>query len=197
MDRLPGFIIAALALAGSPGPNTLSLAAAGAAFGPRRAIHYLIGLSVGMVAVMAIAASGVIALLFAIPGARPVVIAAAALYFAYLAWRIASAPPLSSNPGESRPPSFGGGMFLSLVNPKAYAAMAALFSGFALVPEAPAADAAIKTMMLMLVIIAVNVAWLIAGSSLTRFFREPRLNRAINLTFAILLILSVAAVLWV
>jgi threonine/homoserine/homoserine lactone efflux protein len=197
MDPLLGFIIAALALAGSPGPNTLSLAATGAAFGTRRSARYLIGISVGMLAVMVIAGSAVIALLFAIPGARPVVIATAALYFAYLAWRIATAPPLSSNLEQGRPPSFSGGVFLSLVNPKAYAAMAALFSDFALVPQAPAADAAVKTMMLMLVIIAVNVAWLIAGSSLTRFFREPRLNRGINLTFAVLLILSVAAVLWV
>jgi threonine/homoserine/homoserine lactone efflux protein len=88
-------------------------------------------------------------------------------------------------------------VFLTLVNPKAYAAMSALFSGFALVPQAPAADAAVKTIMLMLVIIVVNIAWLTAGSSLTRFFREPRLNRGINLTFAVLLILSVGAVLWV
>ena len=35
MDALPGFLIAAVALAGSPGPATLSLAAAGAAFGAR------------------------------------------------------------------------------------------------------------------------------------------------------------------
>jgi threonine/homoserine/homoserine lactone efflux protein len=44
-----GFIIAGLALAGSPGPNTLSLAAAGAAFGARRSIGYLIGLVIGMI----------------------------------------------------------------------------------------------------------------------------------------------------
>ncbi|TAJ32548.1 MAG: LysE family translocator, partial [Reyranella sp.] len=67
MDALAGFLIAAVALAGSPGPATLSLAAAGAAFGAPRAVAYLIGLVAGMVAVMAIVASGVVGLLMALP----------------------------------------------------------------------------------------------------------------------------------
>jgi threonine/homoserine/homoserine lactone efflux protein len=36
------------------------------------------------------------------------------------------------------------------------------------------------------------LAWLIAGAALTRFFRDPRTSRAINVTFAVLLIASVA-----
>ena len=79
MDALPGFLLAGLALAGSPGPATLSLAAAGAAFGTRRVAGYLAGIVVGMVAVMAITASGVVGLLLAVPGVAPVVTVAAAL----------------------------------------------------------------------------------------------------------------------
>ena len=77
------------------------------------------------------------------------------------------------------------------VNPKGYAAMAALFSGFALVRESLSADVAAKIIVLTLVILAVNIAWLYAGAALTRFFREPRINRIINVTFAILLLASV------
>jgi threonine/homoserine/homoserine lactone efflux protein len=43
--------------------------------------------------------------------------------------------------------------------------------------------------------IAVNIAWLLVGAALTRLFREPRTNRAINLTFAVLLVASVAGAL--
>ena len=42
---------------------------------------------------------------------------------------------------SGRPPSFLGGFGLSLVNPKGYAAMAALFSGFVLLRERLALDA--------------------------------------------------------
>ncbi len=191
MEGLPGFLLAGIALAGSPGPATLSLAAAGAAFGARRVAGYLVGIGVGMVAVMAITASGLMGLLLALPGATPVVTAAAALYFIWLAWRIASAPPLTEQAGERRPPSFMGGFGLSLINPKGYAAMAALFSSFMLVRERIAVDVALKIGVLTLVITAVNVLWLFSGAMLTRFFRDPRTNRIVNATFAVLLLASV------
>ena len=71
--------------------------------------------------------------MLALPGVTPVVVALAAAYFVYLAFRIATAPPLADGDARVRRPSFAGGVFLSLVNPKGYAAMAALFSGFVLV----------------------------------------------------------------
>jgi threonine/homoserine/homoserine lactone efflux protein len=191
MENLPGFILAGLALAGSPGPNTLSLAAAGAAFGSRRALAYMIGIDLGMVGVMAITASGVTGMLLALPGAAPVVTALAALYFVYLAWRIATAPPLTDNAGDRREPSFTAGVLLSLVNPKGYAAMAALFSGFVLIRAQPYLDNAVKLIVLLAIIVAVNIAWLTTGAALTRYFRDPRTNRIVNVTFAVLLLASV------
>jgi threonine/homoserine/homoserine lactone efflux protein len=192
MDALPGFLLAGVALAGSPGPATLSLAAAGAAFGTRRVVSYLIGNVLGMVAVMAITASGLVGLMLALPGMTPAVTIAAAAYFVWLAWRIATAPPLSEEGGKRGAPSFIGGFTLSLVNPKGYAAMAALFSGFVLLRERLALDAAFKIALLTVVIGAVNVLWLLAGTMMTRFFRDPRTNRAINVAFAVLLLASVA-----
>jgi len=192
VDGLLGFAVAGFALAGSPGPNTLSLAATGAAFGARRGVGYMAGVNIGMVAVMAITASGVVSLFLAAPGATPIVTTVAAGYFAFLAYRIATAPPLTENTEFGRQPSFAGGVFLSLLNPKAYAAMAALFSGFVLVPNRFALDATAKAIVLAAIITAVNLAWLIAGAALTRFFRDPRTSRAINVTFAVLLIASVA-----
>ena len=195
MDGVLGFALAGFALAGSPGPATLSLAAAGAAFGARRGLAYMTGIIIGMVAVMAIVATGVTGVLLALPGATPVVAVLAAAYFVYLAIRIATAPPLSAESGQQRPPSFGGGLFLSLVNPKGYAAMAALFSGFVLIRERLTLDAAAKIVVLVAIITVVNLAWLFAGAALTRFFRDPRTNRAINVSFAVLLVASVAAAL--
>ena len=184
MDALAGFVLAAVALAGSPGPATLSLTATGAAFGARRGAGYLAGIVVGMVVVMALVATGLVGLLMAVPGAAPIVIALAAVYFLYLAWRIATAPPLGEEKDERGAPTFAAGLLLSLANPKGYAAMAALYSSFGV-------DIAVKMVLLTLIITLVNVAWLSAGAALTRFFREPRSNRAINIGFAVLLVASV------
>ena len=182
MDGLLGFVLAGFALAGSPGPATLSLAAAGAAFGARRCLGYMTGIVVGMVAVMGITATGVVGVVLALPGAMPVVVAMAAAYFVYLAFRIATAPPLTESASQGRRLSFAGGVFLSLVNPK----------GFVLVRERLALDVAANVIVLAVIITAVNLAWLIAGAALTRFLHEPRTNRIINVAFAVLLIASVA-----
>jgi len=84
-----------------------------------------------------------------------------------------------------------GGIFLALANPKAYAAMAALYSGFVLILHRPEVDAAVKTGILVVIITLVNTAWLQVGAALTRFFRTPRSNRIINVAFAVLLVVSV------
>jgi len=190
-----GFVLAGFALAGSPGPNTLSLAATGAAFGARRGVGYMAGIVIGMLAVMGIVATGVLGLLLTLPGATPIVAVISGAYFVYLAFRIATAPPLSDSTEVRRQPSVGAGIFQSLMNPKAYAAMAALFSGFVLVRGQLALDVAVKIGLVTVILIVVNLAWLKAGAALTRFFREPRTNRLINVTFAVLLLVSVSAAL--
>lgn len=194
MEELVGFILAGFALAGSPGPANISLAAVGAAYGGRGGLGYLCGIVAGMAGVIAVAASGVTGAVLAVPGLKPVLTAAAALYFLYLAWRIATAPPLDVEAGQGRRPAFAAGLFLSLVNPKAYAAMTALFSGFILTGGQPGFDVAVKIAVLAGIVIAVTTAWLYAGAALTRAFRTPRLNRAINLAFAALLLASLLPV---
>ena len=83
-------------------------------------------------------------------------------------------------------------MFLGLGNPKAYAAMATLFSGFVLVRASPVGDAMAKIAILFAIIVVVDWIWLLLGSLLTRVLRDPVLGRAINIAFAVLLVASVA-----
>lgn len=184
MEHWIAFTLAALALAGSPGPATLSLAAAGAAFGMRRGIGYVAGIVIGMLTVIAIVASGLAGLAQAVPGIGPVVIAFSVVYFLYLAYRIATAPPLADELAERAAPNFLAGFLLSLVNPKGYVAMAALFAGFALYPGGQLA-------ILLIVMVAVNLAWLFAGAAMARLFRDPKANRIVNAIFAATLIASV------
>lgn len=182
-DLIP-FLIASFALIASPGPNTLTIAASGAAFGSRRSLPIMAGLVSGMVIVMAMTATGLAGLVLTVPGAIPVVSGLVVAYFVYLAFRIATAPPLGKNQDGRRPPSFSGGLTICIANPKAYAAMTAVFSGFLLVHDSPMADALAKIGLLTVMIILVNIAWLLTGVALTRLFRDPRANRSINLAFA-------------
>ncbi len=194
MDGLLSFLLAALALIGSPGPNTLSLAAVGASYGRIRGLEYMLGLILGMVGVIVIVGTGLAGMLLALPGFAPVVTILAVGYFLYLAYKIATAPPLAQKTSNTsgRSPRWYVGTGVSLVNPKAYAAMAAMFSGHILVAGDPLADSLWKAAILLATISVVNILWLSLGAAMTRFLQSEKTSRIVNIAFAILLLVSVA-----
>lgn len=192
MDAVIGFLLASLALIGSPGPNTLSLAAVGSGFGRVRGVPYMIGLNLGMVLVILLTGSGVSAAILALPAVAPVIIGAAVVYFLWLAWRIATAPPIGQTKGPDHAPKLAEGIGISLMNPKAYAAMSAMFTTPALTAFAQWGEAVVKAALLMAVICIANICWLTIGAALTPLFRRPRASRIINICFAVALLLSVA-----
>ena len=124
------------------------------------------------------------------PGLGPAVSALGAAYMLYLAWRIATAPPSTQCDPDDSPPGFVAGLFLGFGNPKTYAAMGALFSGFVLVRDRELADAALKIAVLAGIVLAMNLVWLLIGWALTRAMRTAALARAINIAFAVLLLAS-------
>lgn len=193
MDATLLYLLTSLALVGSPGPNTMSLTAIGAAFGTRRGMAYMIGLDLGMVAVVALVASGLWAVVLSWPGIAPAVTVAASAYLLYLAFRIATAPPISRTEAPGRAPGISAGVLLSLTNPKAYVAVAAVVSRFTLLPGRPVADELAKGGLFLALVVIVNVLWLASGSLLARAVTDPRVGRWVNLTFAAVLVLSVAA----
>ena len=113
----------------------------------------------GVAAGLALVGSGVTGLMLAVPGAAAVMGAAAAVYIAWLAWRIATAPPLGAQ-AAARPPSAVAGFLLALANPKAYAAMAALFSGFVLIPARPGLDAGLTALLLVAIMLALTTDYI-------------------------------------
>lgn len=193
MDATLLYLLTSLALVGSPGPNIMSLTAIGAAFGTRRGMAYMIGLDLGMVAVVALVASGLWAVVLSWPGITPAVTVAASAYLLYLAFRIATAPPISRTEAPGRAPGISAGVLLSLTNPKAYVAVAAVVSRFTLLPGRPVVDELVKGGLFLALVVIVNVLWLASGSLLARAVTDPRVGRWVNLTFAAVLVLSVAA----
>jgi threonine/homoserine/homoserine lactone efflux protein len=185
MDGLLALFTAALTLMGSPGPATLSSAAAGAAY-RLRAVPYVLGISLGTITVMVLVAAGVTGLVTSIPGAAPVI-------SGYLAWRIATAPPVGALDRQAAAPPFIGGYAMAVVNPKAYGAMGALFSGFPLIPDDPVTGGMLKVAILSGFALAINATWMSVGAGLARAMRNPRTSRALNVTFAVLLVASVVA----
>jgi threonine/homoserine/homoserine lactone efflux protein len=183
-------ILASIVVMGSPGPSTMSVTAVGAAFGFRRSLAYVAGIILGTTAVLAAVAAGIVAMLMSLPRLTPVLVAASAVYIAYLAFKIATAPPLSEPDQAASAPSFAGGFLLGVANPKAYLAIAAVFAGTTLAIESSMIEAMLKATILTIMIVVIHFCWLTAGVSLSRLLRHPVGSRIINLLFAAVLMIT-------
>ena len=188
--------LAAFPLMGSPGPATLSLAGLGTTFGFRPSLRYLFGIIAGTTAVLLMIATGVTALILAQPVLLGTLTIGAGAYILYLAWKIATAPLGPIATGADHPPAFLPGFSLAVANPKAFAAIGAVYSGHTLVADNLAVDAVSKLAALAIVIAIISTAWLAFGATFSRFLTNPVIGRTANILFATMLVASVGLALF-
>jgi threonine/homoserine/homoserine lactone efflux protein len=180
-------LVTALAIMGSPGPATISLTAAGSAYGVRRSLAYLLGVIVGTTIVLVAVATGITATLLAVPALRVFLIVISALYILWLAYHVATAPPLAAQTAAVDAPSLAGGTLLGVANPKAWVAIAAVFAGAHLADTATT-DAVAKIAVLTAMIVLITTTWLIAGASFAPLLRDAHRSRIINAALAAALV---------
>jgi threonine/homoserine/homoserine lactone efflux protein len=184
------FAVAAIALLASPGPATLALAASGAAYGMRRSTRFFVGITLGLVIAMALVATGLYVVLHSFPVLATALTVISVVYILWLAYRIGTAPPIRDEQSVFTP-GWGAGFVLGVANIKAYAAFAALLGSFTL-GTAAAWEQATKALICLLVCVVFDFLWLYAGSRMRKLFIHPTWNRRLNVSFAILMIATVA-----
>jgi threonine/homoserine/homoserine lactone efflux protein len=180
-------LLISLAIMGSPGPATISLVAAGSVYGVRRSLPYLIGIIAGTMIVLVAVATGITAALLAVPTLGPVLVWISAAYILWLAYHIATAPPLAEPTATSDAFSPAGGALLGAANPKAWIAIAAVFASADLA-DAAATNAAAKIVALTAMIVVICATWLVAGASIAPLLRDPRRARVVNAALAAALV---------
>ena len=184
-------VLISLAIMGSPGPATISLVAAGSVRGVRRSFPYLLGVIVGTTLVLVAVATGITAALLAVPTIGSVLIWISAGYILWLAYHIATAPPLSKPTAAPNAFSPIGGALLGIANPKAWVAIAAVFAS-ARLADATTTDAAAKIAVLTVMIIVICATWLFAGTAIAPLLRDPRRARLVNAALAVGLVVATA-----
>ncbi|HUF86604.1 MAG TPA: LysE family translocator [Thermohalobaculum sp.] len=178
------FAAAVFFLIVTPGPGVLSTAGVGSGFGYRAGFAYVGGLWAGNNLVAVLVISGVAAAALAVPWLRTALLWASAGYLLWLAAKIALAGTRIGFIRPERAPGFWNGLALQPINPKAYAVNTALFSGFAFMPGALAAETAIKLAILNAIWIPIHLGWLWAGVTLRRLDLAPGTQRGINFAMA-------------
>lgn len=181
-------VLQSLVIMGSPGPSTISVTAVAASYGVRRSIGYTWGLIIGTIVALVLVALGVMVLVTSMAyGARVLSIVSAA-YICFLAYKIATSPPLSDLPDQASAPPFLAGLGLAVANPKAYLAIAAVFAAVTIFPANSGLDAGLKTLILSVMIVVIHFGWLLAGAMLSRFLHHPVTSRVMNVSMAVVLV---------
>jgi len=191
LEALLTLITATALLLGSPGPAPLALAATGATYGTKKGLPFLLGILAGLSCVIIGTTTGLSALFFTFPNIKTICQILGALYIAYIAVKIATAPIVTVAKTDAAP-SFINGFVLNLLNPKAYAAFLAIFSQFVLPYPETRISYLITGLTCLAVASVVDVLWLAFGGLLKPIFAQPRQARAIRIVFAVLMLIAVA-----
>ncbi len=183
------FLMAAIALLGSPGPAIAALLAIGRLHGMTSGLRFYFGLQIGLAVAAGATAAGLLSLIAAIPLAMVVMTVAAALYLVWLSWKIASAPVGAdlSVARRQASPTIIGGLVLGLTNPKAYIAFASLFAAYRLSQDG-SLDMQAKWALCVLVMVVVDIFWLWLGVVLGKVRLEPSSERVLNICFGLVIL---------
>ncbi|TRD15209.1 LysE family translocator [Palleronia caenipelagi] len=180
----------------TPGPGVMTTAGFGAAYGFRTSLPYVLGLFIGTNLVMLSVMTGLAAVLLSVPGLRLALMTGSVAYLLYLAAKIAFAGARIAFMEAKTAPGVPGGIFLQVINPKAYAVNSSLILGFNYAPESFLFEMVTKALILNAIWVPIHLAWLWAGVSLHRLNLPARSQRALNILMAASMLGVVALALW-
>jgi len=180
-----------VAMAFTPGPNNIMLAASGVNFGFARTIPHMAGVSVGFLVLVLACGAGLGLIFAAVPALQVALKVAGALYMLWLAFKVATAH-LARDDGSSpaRPFTFWQAAVFQWVNPKE---LVAALSAIAIYvrPGHERIDFPVMLAVLAACTAGSVSTWAGFGVALRRLLREPRHARLFNGTMALLLVASI------
>ena len=191
LDLLAALAAFALVSSITPGPNNLMLMTSGTHFGFRRTVPHLLGVSGGFVVMTLLIGLGVAGLFTAFPLSFEVLKWVSVAYLLYLAWHIATAPPLSE-PSDApeldrKPLTFFQAALFQWVNPKAWTMALTAVTAYA-----PKTNPLMGLAVIAVVFGAINLPsvslWTLMGVQMRRFLSKPQAQRAFNIGAALLLV---------
>ncbi len=175
----------------TPGPNNLMVAAAAANHGITDTVPHIVGIAVGFTLMLAIVAGGLGGLVMAVPFLHPILLWGGAAWLLYLAWKIGTAAPPTTDRAKRPPLGFFGAALFQWVNPKAWMIALGAASEFVIPGRPLALEAGRIAGVFAIVAIPCILPWAMLGSGTARILNAPHRLRAFNVTMAALLVASV------
>lgn len=187
---LIAFVVFAVVMYFTPGPNNVMLLSSGLTYGFRRTLPHIAGITFGMAFMIAAVGVGLGTVFIAYPVLRTILKYAGAAYLVWLAVAIAmsgTAPSLQDN--RRGPMTFWGAAVFQWVNVKGWVMVIGTITAYAAIASFPW-NIVIQTAIALVVGALSTVAWALFGSALRPLLRSPVTVRAFNFVMAALLLAS-------
>lgn len=189
------FLIFAVVMFFTPGPNNIMLLASGLNFGFRRSLPHMAGVTFGFAFMVGVTGVGLGALFTSIPMLQTILKYAGAAYLVYLAIAIGlSGPPDPEAARQRRPMTFLNAALFQWVNVKGWVMAIGTITAYAAIASYPW-NVVTQVALSALIGACSSVTWAFCGSALQSLVRSTRAVHAFNIMMAILLLASLYPVL--
>jgi threonine/homoserine/homoserine lactone efflux protein len=181
------------ALAGTvtPGPNNVMLTASGAAFGFRRTLPHMLGITIGFPLMVIAVGLGLGEMFTRYPQLHLALKYIGAAYLIYLAWRIAQASGPDGGEAGGKPLTFLEAAGFQWVNPKAWMLAVSSIPAFTTIGGNYYVELAVIAVVYGVICMPSCMVWCLFGVGIGRLVSSPRTARMVNLALALAVALSV------
>ena len=195
VDLFLALVVFAFVMSVTPGPNNLMLLASGVNYGFRRSIPHMLGISVGFTFMLVVMGIGLGRVFELYPASYDIMRYGGGAYMLLLAWRIATSGPVGEGKTSGSPMTLIQAALFQWVNPKAWA-----ISVGAIATYTPGNGSLWPVLIVALVCGVVNLPtigiWAMFGTLMRNLLTQATFLRLFNISMAVLLVLSLAPLVW-
>jgi len=189
-ELLIAFIVFAIVMFITPGPNNIMVLSSGLTYGFRRTMPHIAGITIGFAFMIAAVGLGFGTVFIAYPVLQSVLKYAGAAYLVYLAVAIAMSGPPKADEAKTRGPmTFLGAAMFQWINVKGWVMVIGTITAYAAIARFPW-NIAIQTALSLLLGVISTSLWTLFGSALRPVLTSERTVRAFNVIMALLLLAS-------
>jgi threonine/homoserine/homoserine lactone efflux protein len=187
---LIAFVVFAVVMFFTPGPNNIMLLSSGLTYGFRRTVPHIAGITIGFAFMVGAVGLGLGTIFIAYPVLQTVLKYAGVAYLVYLAAVIAMAEPVMPDQDNRRGPmTFWGAAMFQWINAKGWVMVIGTITAYAAIAAYPW-NITIQVLLSLILGALSCTAWALFGSSLRPILSSRRTVRAFNIIMALLLLAS-------
>ena len=189
------FVVFAIVMFFTPGPNNIMLLSSGLTYGFRPTLPHVAGVTFGFAFMVAMVGLGLGTIFIAYPILQTILKWGGVVYLVYLAAAIAMAEPVKPEEGGRRkgPMTFFGAAMFQWINAKGWVMVISTITAYAAIAAFPW-NIAIQVAIGLILGTFSCLTWAMFGSALRPLLSSRRMVRTFNLIMAILLLASLIPV---